>query len=134
MAPRSPRTCGIAPERHPRMAATTTSRSVTASMGFTARSSHRPAEAALAPRPGRWSGDRDLDRCRSAGRVADGVGPWRELAELDDGPLGFGDLDADNIPSATALAQGDGERLGVGTDCDDDRIEDVAGFDATRVG
>ena len=54
--PSSPRTCGIAPERQPRMAATTTSSSVTASMGFTGRSSHRPAEGALGASAGRSAG------------------------------------------------------------------------------
>ena len=116
-----------------------------ASMGFTGRSSHRPGEGAVGLRPDvrrasagpvparSGSGDGDGDRSRAAGRIADRVGPRRKLAEVDDGPLGLGDLDADHVLWAVSLAQGDVEGLGVGSHRDDDRIEDVAGLDAAGV-
>ena len=60
IAPIRPVTCGIAPDRQPRMRATTIRSSVMASIAFTRRSSHRPSGRA----PGRLvrSGDGHADR------------------------------------------------------------------------
>src|SRR3954470_12407495 len=110
IAPRRPVTCGIAPDRQPRMRATTIRSSVSASIAFTARSSHRPraralrgSEVAGPPR----SGHRHADRLRDTCAVGDRVRAGPKLTEVHDGPFELGEVDAHTVAGPVALAKRD---------------------------